>query len=110
MSAAARAHLTDLLTRALATVASGEPPGAIVLERPRDPTHGDYATNAAMQLARTLKAPPRKLAERLVAALPASDWIEPPEIAGPGFINFRLKPVAKQSIVRAALEAGRVYG
>ena len=110
MSAATRAHLTDLLTRALATVAPGEPTGALVLERPRDPTHGDYATNAAMQLARTLKAPPRKLAERLVAALPASDWIEPPEIAGPGFINFRLKPAAKQAIVRTVLEAGAAYG
>jgi arginyl-tRNA synthetase len=110
MSAATRAHLTDLLTRALATVAPGEPAGALVLERPRDPTHGDYATNAAMQLARTLKAPPRKLAERLVAALPPSDWIEPPEIAGPGFINFRLKPAAKQAIVRAVLEAGAAYG
>src|SRR5262245_6373766 len=110
MSAAARAHLTDLLTRALAAVAPGEPAAALVLQRPRDPTHGDYATNAAMQLARTLKAPPRKLAEGLVAALPASDWIEPPEIAGPGFINFRLKPAAKQSIVRAALEAGGAYG
>ena len=110
MSAAVRAHLTELLTRALATVAPGEPADAFVLERPRDPAHGDFATNAAMQLARTLKAPPRKLAERLVAALPASDWIEPPEIAGPGFINFRLKPAAKQSIVRTIREAGGAYG
>ena len=110
MSAAVRAHLTELLNSALATVAPDEPSGAIVLERPRDPTHGDYATNAAMQLARALKAPPRKLAERLVAALPASDWIEPPEIAGPGFINFRLRPAAKQAIVRAIPEAGSAYG
>jgi arginyl-tRNA synthetase len=110
MSAAVRAHLTELLNRALATVAPDEASGAIVLERPRDPAHGDYATNAAMQLARALKAPPRKIAERLVAALPASDWIEPPEIAGPGFINFRLKPAAKQSIVRTILEAGGAYG
>ena len=110
MSAAVRAHLTDLLNRALATVAPDEASGAIVLERPRDPTHGDYATNAAMQLARALKAPPRKIAERLVAALPASDWIEPPEIAGPGFINFRLRPAAKQAIVRTILEAGGAYG
>jgi arginyl-tRNA synthetase len=110
MSAAVRAHLTELLNSALATVAPDEPSGAIVLERPRDPTHGDYATNAAMQLARALKAPPRKIAERLVAALPASDWIEWPEIAGPGFINFRLKPAAKQAIVRTVLEAGGACG
>ncbi len=110
MSAAARAHLTELLDHALAAVAPDAPQSAIVLERPRDPAHGDYATNAAMQLARTLKAPPRKLAERLVAALPASDWLEAPEIAGPGFINFRLKPAAKQAIVRSILEAGAAYG
>ncbi len=110
MSAAVRAHLTGLLDQALATVAPDAPPAAIVLERPRDPAHGDYATNAAMQLARTLKAPPRKIAERLVAALPASDWIDAPEIAGPGFINFRLKPAAKQAIVRTILEAGAACG
>ena len=110
MSAAVRAHLTDLLNSALAAVAPDGPSGAIVLERPRDPTHGDYATNAAMQLARALKAPPRKIAERLVAALPASDWIEPPEIAGPGFINFRLRPAAKQATARTVLEAGGAYG
>ena len=110
MSAAVRAHLTELLNSALAAVAPDEPSGAIVLERPRDPTHGDYATNAAMQLARALKAPPRKIAERLVAALPASDWIESPEIAGPGFINFRLKPAAKQAIARTILEAGGACG
>ncbi len=110
MSAAVRAHLTDLVTRALAAVAPNEPPGAIVLERPRDPAHGDYATNAAMQLARALKRPPRQLAEALVAALPDSEWIDRPEIAGPGFINFRLKPAAKQGIVRTILEAGDAYG
>ena len=110
MSAAVRAHLAELLDRALAAVAPNAAPAAVVLERPRDPAHGDYATNAAMQLARTLKAPPRKLAEALVAALPASDWIEPPEIAGPGFINFRLKPAARQGIVRMALEADDAYG
>jgi arginyl-tRNA synthetase len=110
MSAAVRAHLTDLVDRAVAAVAPDAPPAGVALERPRDPAHGDYATNAALQLARALKAPPRKLAERLVAALPASDWIEPPEIAGPGFINFRLKPAAKQAIVRAILGAGAGYG
>ena len=110
MSAAVRAHLTDLVTRALAAVAPNEPPGAIVLERPRDPAHGDYATNAAMQLARALKRPPRQLAEALVAALPDSEWVDRPEIAGPGFINFRLKPAAKQGIVRTILEAGDAYG
>ena len=110
MSAEVRAHLEELLSRALATVAPREPPASILIERPRDAAHGDYATNLALQLARTLKAPPRKIAGEVVAALPASEWIEPPEIAGAGFINFRLKPAAKQRIVRTVLGAGDAYG
>src|SRR5512134_241753 len=85
MSAETRAHLTDLVARALATVAPEAPADAVIFERPRDPAHGDYATTVALQLAKTLKAPPRKVAEQLLAALPASEWIERPEIAGPGF-------------------------
>jgi arginyl-tRNA synthetase len=110
MSREIRSHLTDLLARAVAAVAPAQPAAGIVLERPRDAAHGDFATNVAMQLARALKAPPRKLAEQLVAALPASDWIEQPEIAGPGFINFRLKPAARQRIVEVVAERGAGYG
>jgi arginyl-tRNA synthetase len=110
MSAEIRAHLIELIGRALASVAPAEQPAAIVLERPRDPAHGDYATNVAMQLARALKAPPRKIAESLLAALPASDWIERPQIAGPGFINFRLRVAAKQRIVASILAQGDAFG
>jgi arginyl-tRNA synthetase len=110
MSEEVRSHLTDLLTRALGAVAPQAPPAVIELERPRDPAHGDFATNVAMQLARALKAPPRKIAVELVAALPASDWIEPPRIAGGGFINFRLRPTAKQRVVHTILAAGGAYG
>jgi arginyl-tRNA synthetase len=110
MSAEIRAHLIDLLARALAGVAPDAPAGVVTLERPRDPAHGDYATTASLQLAKALKAPPRKIAEQLVAALPASEWIERPEIAGPGFINFRLKPAAKQRVVRTILERGAAFG
>jgi arginyl-tRNA synthetase len=110
MSAEIRAHLTELVARALAGVAPSAAADAAVIERPRDPAHGDYATTVALQLAKALKAPPRKVAEQLVAALPASDWIERPEVAGPGFINFRLKPRAKQRVVRAILEQGAAFG
>src|SRR5215468_11321852 len=110
MSEEVRSHLTDLLTRALGAVAPQAPPAVIELERPRDPAHGDFATNVAMQLARALKAAPRKIAGELVASLPASDWIEPPQIAGGGFINFRLKPAAKQRVVPRILAAGEAYG
>jgi arginyl-tRNA synthetase len=110
MSREIRSHLTDLLARALAAVAPTQTAAGIVLERPREASHGDFATNVAMQLARALKAPPRQVAAQLVAALPASDWVETPEIAGPGFINFRLKPAAKQRIVRVIAERGSAYG
>ena len=109
MSAETRARLFKFVSPAVAQVgpASGVD---LTFERPRDPSHGDYATTVALQLSKTLKRPPRKIAEEIVAALPASDLTEAPEIAGPGFINFRLKPAAKQAIVRAVLEAGSAYG
>lgn len=110
MSAAIRDHLVDLLVRALSHVAPQEPPRVVVLERPKQASHGDYACNVALQIAKGLGMPPRQVAERLVAALPASDWLDAAEIAGPGFINLRLRPSAKQAVVRAVLEAGERYG
>ena len=85
--------MSDLLREELARVAAllGEGDVEFTLERPRDPSHGDFATNLAMQLARRMRGNPRALAERVVAALqlPAG-MLEATEIAGPGFINFRL--------------------
>jgi len=83
-------------------------------ESPKVAAHGDYAVTAAMQLAKPLKANPRALAEQLKAelqALPAyQQWVQDIDIAGPGFINIRLKPDAKQQIVREVLEAGGGFG
>jgi len=63
-----------------------------------------------MSLAKTLKQPPRKLAEQLVAALPPSEWVDRVEIAGAGFINVHLKHAAKQDIAKRVLETGPAYG
>ena len=104
-----RADLLKFITPAVERVAPGSHVD-ITFERPRDPGHGDYATTVALQLSKTLKRPPRKIAEEIVAALSPSDLTEAPEIAGPGFINFRLKPAAKQRLMRALLEAGAAYG
>ena len=86
----------------------------VVLERPRDPSHGDIACNIAMQLAKQLKTNPRELATRLVAALQAEPGaqglIESLDIAGPGFINLRVAAAAKQSVVRSVLEQGADFG
>jgi arginyl-tRNA synthetase len=92
-------------------------PGAgarAAFESPKLAEHGDLATTAAMQIAKSLKQPPRQVAEELrraLLAMPAfSIWVEAVEIAGPGFINIRLKPAAKQEIVREVLGAGERYG
>ena len=78
--------------------------GKAVFESPKVAAHGDFACTAAMQLAKPLKQNPRQLAESLRSALlvaaPFQQWVDTIDIAGPGFINIRLKPAAKQQIVR----------
>ena len=92
-------------------------PGAgskAAFESPKVAAHGDFACTAAMQLAKPLKLNPRQLGENLRAALleqPAfAKWVEAIDIAGPGFINIKLKPAAKQEIVREVLAAGAQFG
>jgi arginyl-tRNA synthetase len=92
-------------------------PGAgarAAFESPKVAAHGDFAVTAAMQLAKPLKLNPRAVAESLRTALLAQpvyqQWVADIEIAGPGFINIRLKPEAKQQIVREVLQAGAAYG
>jgi len=83
-------------------------------ESPKVASHGDLATTAAMQLAKPLKQNPRQLAENLRAALLASPafqrWVDALDIAGPGFINIKLKPAAKQQVVREVLAQTIRYG
>ncbi|OQQ35650.1 arginine--tRNA ligase [Prescottella equi] len=85
-------------------------PATLTVERPRNPEHGDYATNVAMQVAKKAGANPRDLATWLAAALTASDGIDSAEVAGPGFLNIRLAADAQGTIVAKALEAGAAYG
>jgi arginyl-tRNA synthetase len=82
----------------------------IVVEPPRDPTHGDMATNAAMVLAKDAGKKPRELAEAIAAKLRADGLIDKVEVAGPGFINLTLKPVAWTGALRAVLTGGAGYG
>jgi arginyl-tRNA synthetase len=106
----------DLLA-ALADALEQLSPGAgnkAAFESPKVAAHGDFACTAAMQLAKPLKQNPRQTAEALRTLLlqaPAFErWVEAIEIAGPGFINIRLKPAAKQETVREVLWAGTQYG
>jgi arginyl-tRNA synthetase len=105
-----RSHLSALFEEAIRKVAPASLAPGIVLEKPRLAEHGDYACNVALQLAKQLKRPPREIADRLVAALPASPHLEKAEVAGAGFINLFLKRSFKQQIVNRILEAGHGYG
>src|SRR5215470_7142569 len=82
----------------------------VVVEPPRDASHGDMATNAAMVLSKEAKAKPRDLAEKIAEKLRADPLIERVEIAGPGFINLTLKPSAWFGALLAVLEQGNGYG
>ncbi|MGN6152871.1 MAG: arginine--tRNA ligase [Lysobacteraceae bacterium] len=81
-----------------------------VVERPKDRGHGDFATNVAMTLAKPARSNPRAVAQALIDALPANDDIAAVEIAGPGFLNFRLSPAAWQRQLRAVHADGARYG
>src|SRR5690349_697819 len=92
-------------------------PGAgakAAFESPKVAAHGDFACTAAMQLAKPLKLNPRQVAETLRTALlatpPFQRWVEAIDIAGPGFINIKLKPEAKQQVVKEVLQAGAAFG
>ena len=107
---------TELL-RALADSLETLSPGAAAkaaFESPKVAAHGDFACTAAMQLAKPLKANPRELAaqlKELLLAQPAfQNWVEAIEIAGPGFLNIRLKAAAKQQTVRHILSEGERFG
>ncbi len=105
-----RAQLVDLLRVA---VANGVPQAAavnVVLERPKSVSHGDYACNVAMQLAKPLRRNPREIAQSIVSALPDSPLVRKAEVAGAGFINLFLDVSVRQKIVPAILEAGAEYG
>ena len=83
---------------------------AVPIERPRNPEHGDWASNAAMQHAKTLGVNPRELAGELVAELAAAEGIAAAEIAGPGFINIRLDAAAAGELARTIVEQGEAFG
>jgi len=107
-------QLAGAIARAAAeAVAEGSlPQGAlpeVFLEVPPEKNFGDYATNFAMQAARTLKANPRKIAEAIVAHL-QFPWLDRAEIAGPGFINFFLKPDWLYGLLQEILDRGETYG
>jgi len=104
-------HLAELFGQALRTVAPELADSlSVVMYRPKQAQHGDYACNLAMQLAKPLRRSPRDIAQALIAALPASSVVGKVEIAGAGFINVFITTAAKQSVVNSVLQLGENYG
>jgi arginyl-tRNA synthetase len=89
---------------------TGVVPASVTVERPRNPEHGDYATNLALQIAKRLGVPPRDLAGWLATALTGTDGVAEADIAGPGFVNLRLATDAQVGIVHDVLAQGTSYG
>ena len=85
-------------------------PETVAIERPRNPEHGDYATNVALQVAKKAGANPRELGGWLAESLAENDAIAEADIAGPGFLNIRLAADAQGEIVAQILRAGKEYG
>ncbi|MFD6858351.1 arginine--tRNA ligase [Rhodococcus sp. NPDC060090] len=85
-------------------------PASLTVERPRNPEHGDYATNVAMQVAKKVGVNPRDLATWLAEALTASEGIDSADVAGPGFLNIRLAADAQGAIVAEVLDQRDTYG
>ena len=110
------ADLSDAIVRILAKLvaegrlASAELPSEVVIERPKNRDHGDWATNVAMQSAGRFGLKPREFAELLAAELEAIDGVAKVDIAGPGFINLTLSAAAAGELAKAIVEAGANYG
>ena len=110
------ADLAELLKTTAAAVLSERGldtsalPATITIERPRNPDHGDYATNVALQLAKKVGANPRELAGWLAAALGKADGIASADVAGPGFVNLRIEASAQGVVIDNVLGAGADYG
>jgi len=110
-----KSELERLLTEALRTLVPATLPEApdasqVVVERARDPQHGDFASNIAMRLAKAARKNPRELAQAIIAALPASPLVARAELAGAGFINFRLAKDAWFRELREVRSQGDAYG
>ena len=108
-------ELSQLIQQALdSLVAQGHLPQdtqpQVQIDRTRDKSHGDMASNIALTLAKAAKKPPRDLAQMICEALPRADLVTRTEIAGPGFINFFLSQQSNQAVIRRILEEREAFG
>ncbi|MFT4136246.1 arginine--tRNA ligase [Microbacterium sp.] len=110
--------LAEALLAVIAPLAEARRPGSsagltaadLVLERPRNRDHGDWASNAALKLAKTVGANPREFATEIATALAETPGVASVEVAGPGFINIRLDAAAAGALAKTIVEAGAAFG
>lgn len=105
-----KTHLSQLLQQAAGKAMVGDAEMSVEIMRTKQASHGDYACNLAMQLAKPLRKNPREIAAMLIEAIPASPYLEKVEIAGAGFINFFIKSTIKQAYLYHVLQTGGAYG
>jgi len=110
-----KSQIQTLITQSVNTLQQNDDlPQAINLniqiERTRDKSHGDFACNIALMLSKQAKCKPRDLAEKIVAALPASEVVNKVEIAGPGFINFFINEGTTRAVIGKIFESGEAFG
>ncbi|MEW4983415.1 MAG: arginine--tRNA ligase [Cycloclasticus sp.] len=110
-----KTRLASLLQQAISSLQTqGELPEDLALdiqiEHTRDPSHGDYASNVAMMLAKPAKKNPRQIAQTIIDHLPADNDVSTVDIAGPGFINFFINPLSQHAVVKTILEQGANFG
>ena len=103
-------ELEKLIKGAVRAVVPDHADTPVGLDRPKQVTHGDYASNVALALAKRAQRNPRELAQALVAALPSSPLVERAEIAGAGFINFFVTPAARQAVIARVLAERDAFG
>jgi len=96
--------------QAAGSLSAGELPAEVVIERPKNREHGDWATNTALQLAKNFGTNPRALAELIASELRSLDGITAVDIAGPGFLNISLDAAAAGELAKVIVEAGETYG
>ena len=107
-------QLQNLLTKCIGDLIDqgviSEMPSKIRLDHTKDKSHGDYATNVALMLAKQANVNPKELAQTIIKQLGVAEFIEKTEIAGPGFINFFLSSESSSSVINEIIDSGKGYG
>jgi arginyl-tRNA synthetase len=110
LAAAIRHAVSVAVAEGAIALEPGQIPDEVTVERPRNPEHGDYATNIALQLAKPAGVAPRVVAEAVAGRLAQVEGVEKVDIAGPGFLNITLEAASLGEVARSAVVAGEAYG